>query len=259
MSYHNQTALITGASSGIGAAFAREFAARGAHLIIVARRLDRLETLAEEIRALHTVEVTVIDADLSKSNGAAGLAKKIGSAKVDILVNNAGFGHIGLVADEDLGVLTDEITLNVLALTQLTNIFVPGMVGRKVGTIINVASTAAYQPIPNMAIYAATKAYVLSFTEALWGELEGTGVKALALCPGGTATEFFDVAGGRVASSVLAPVSDVVNTAFRALEKKNSPPSVVVGRTNKMMSGVQPFIPRATIIRVAGRIFKSDK
>jgi hypothetical protein len=110
------------------------------------------------------VEVTVIEADLSARDSTAELAKKIGSTQVDILVNNAGFGHIGRVAEGDLTLLTEEITLNVLTLTQLTTLFVAGMVARNTGTIINVASTAAYQPIPNMAIYAATKAYVLSFT-----------------------------------------------------------------------------------------------
>jgi len=259
MRYDNQTALITGASSGIGDAFAREFAARGANLIIVARRGDRLEKLAKDIRALHSVEVTVIEADLSTPDSAAQLAKKIGSTQVDILVNNAGFGHIGRVAEENLTLLTEEITLNVLTLTQLTTLFVAGMVARNTGTIINVASTAAYQPIPNMAIYAATKAYVLSFTEALWGELEGTGVTALALSPGGTATEFFEVAGGRVAVSALAPISDVIDTAFDALEKKKSPPSAVVGKSSRVMTGLQRFVPRTTIIRLAGRIFMNNK
>ena len=259
MRYNNHTALITGASSGIGDAFAREFAARGANLIIVARRGDRLEKLAKDIRALHSVEVTVIESDLSTPDSAAQLAKKIGSTQVDILVNNAGFGHIGRVAEEDLTLLTEEITLNVLTLTQLTTLFVAGMVARNTGTIINVASTAAYQPIPNMAIYAATKAYVLSFTEALWGELEGTGVTALALSPGGTATEFFEVAGGRVAGGALAPISDVIDTAFDALEKKKSPPSAVVGKSSRVMTGLQRFVPRTTIIRLAGRIFMSNK
>lgn len=255
MRYDNQTALITGASSGIGDAFAREFAQRGADLIIVARREDRLAALADDIRALHHVEVTVIAADLSTPKAAAALAQKIGAVDIDILVNNAGFGHVGLIADEDSKLLTEEITLNVVALTQLTNIFVPGMVARNRGTIINVASTAAFQAIPNMAIYAATKAYVLSFTEALWGELQGTQVKSLALCPGGTATEFFDVAGGRIAGGALAPVSDVITTTFRALGKKKTPPSVIVGRLNSAISGMQRFVPRKTVIRAAGRIF----
>ena len=258
MRYDNQTALITGASSGIGDAFARDFARRGADLIIVARRKDRLEALATEIRTLHGVTVTVIATDLSAQNAVAALAKKIGPVDIDILVNNAGFGHIGLVADEDSALLAEEITLNVLALTQLTNLFLPAMVSRNRGTIINVASTAAFQPIPNMAIYAATKAYVLSFTEALWGELHGTGVTALALNPGGTATEFFDVAGGRVAGGALAPISAVITTTFRALGKKQPPPSVVVGSLNATMTNIQRFVPRKTIIRAAGRIFMSN-
>ncbi len=161
-----------------------------------------------------------------------------------------------MVADEDPALLSEEITLNVLALTQLTNIFLPPMVSRNRGTIINVSSTAAFQPIPNMAIYAATKAYVLSFTEALWGELQGTGVTALALNPGGTATEFFDVAGGRVAGGALAPISDVITTTFRALGKSKTPPSVVVGRLNATMTNIQRFVPRKTVILAAARIFK---
>ena len=256
MRFDNQTALITGASSGIGDAFARDFARRGADLIIVARRKDRLEALATEIRARHGVTVTVIATDLSTPNAAAALAKTIGVKDIDILVNNAGFGRIGLVADEDPALLSEEITLNVLALTQLTNIFLSPMVSRNRGTIINVASTAAFQPIPNMAIYAATKAYVLSFTEALWGELQGTGVTALALNPGGTATEFFEVAGGRVAGGALAPISDVITTTFRALGKSKTPPSVVVGRLNATMTNIQRFVPRKTVILAAARIFK---
>jgi len=168
MRFDNQTALITGASSGIGDAFARDFARRGADLIIVARRKESPRSSRQRDSHPPGVTVTVIATDLSTPNAAAALAKKIGPVDIDILVNNAGFGHIGLVADEDSALLAEEITLNVLALTQLTNLFLPAMVSRNRGTIINVASTAAFQPIPNMAIYAATKAYVLSFTEALW-------------------------------------------------------------------------------------------
>lgn len=181
MTTQRPTALITGASSGIGAVFAREYAARGFDLVIAARRTDRLDELASEIVATHQVTVRVIKSDLSAPGAAAQLAKAVDSTPIDVLVNNAGWGHIGSFASEDLDGIAAEIHVNVLALTQLSRLFVAPMVERGHGTIINIASTAAYQPVPNMAVYAATKAYVLSFTEALWGELQGTGVTALAV------------------------------------------------------------------------------
>lgn len=258
MTTQRRTALITGASSGIGAVFAREYAARGYDLVIAARRIDRLEVLATEIRAAHGVDVSVVKSDLSAPGAAAQLAVSVGSTEIDALINNAGWGHIGAFAREDLDGIADEIHVNVLALTQLSRLFVAPMIERGRGTIINIASTAAYQPVPNMAVYAATKAYVLSFTEALWGELQGTGVTALAVSPGGTATEFFDVAGGRAMGSALMTPADVVATAFGVTDSANPSPSVVVGGRNRLLAFAGRFVPRRQLIAVAKNLMKSD-
>lgn len=258
MTTSRPTALITGASSGIGAVFAREFAARGHDLVIAARRTDRLDALASDIRSAHGVDVRVIASDLAKPGSAEKLHKAVGKTHIDVLVNNAGWGKIGAFAAEDLDSIADEINVNIIALTQLSRLFVGPMIARGRGVIINIASTAAYQPVPNMSVYAATKSYVLSFTEALWGELQGTGVTALAVSPGGTATEFFDVAGGRVMSGALMTPSDVVRTAMTAIDSNSPAPSVVVGGVNWFMASAGRFVPKRQLIAVAKRLMKSD-
>jgi short-subunit dehydrogenase len=154
--------------------------------------------------------------------------------------------------------MADEINVNIVALTQLSRLCVAPMIERGRGTIINIASTAAYQPVPNMSVYAATKAYVLSFTEALWGELQGTGVVALAVSPGGTATEFFEVAGGRPIGSALMTPTQVVATAMSALDAKSPAPSVIVGAANRVMAMAGRFVPRRMLISVAKTLMKSE-
>jgi short-subunit dehydrogenase len=253
------TALITGASSGIGAVFAREFAARGYDLIIAARRTDRLDELAAEITASTGAAVKVVASDLSVPNSAAKLAKAVGSAPVDVLVNNAGWGSIGPFSDEDLSSMADEINVNIIALTQLSRLFVGPMIERGRGAIVNIASTAAYQPVPNMSVYAATKAYVLSFTEGLWGELQGTGVTALAVSPGGTATEFFDVAGGRAMAGGLMTPEQVVATTLSALDASSPAPSVIVGTRNRVLAVAGRFVPKRQLIAVAKTLMKSNR
>jgi len=258
MTEKRPTALITGASSGIGAMFAREYSARGYNLVVAARRTDRLEALAAEITAAHGVSVRVIASDLSVPGAAKKLATAVGKTPIDVLVNNSGWGHIGPFADEDLAGMAAEINVNIVSLTQLSRLFVAPMIERGRGTIINIASTAAYQPVPNMSVYAATKAYVLSFTEALWGELQGTGVVALAVSPGGTATEFFEVAGGRPIGSALMTPTQVVATAMSALEAKSPAPSVIVGAANRVMAMAGRFVPRRMLISVAKTLMKSE-
>ena len=154
--------------------------------------------------------------------------------------------------------MADEINVNVIALTQLSRLFVDPMIERGRGTIINIASTAAYQPVPNMAVYAATKAYVLSFTEALWGELQGTGVSALAVSPGGTATEFLEVAGGRAMAGGLMTPAQVVATAMSALDAASPAPSVIVGARNRVMAIAGRFAPKRLLISVAKTLMKSN-
>ena len=188
------TALITGASAGLGTDFARILAGQKYDLILTARNEEKLKSLASELSSNHSVKCHTISADLAKPGSAASLARQIKERglKVDVLINNAGCGLWGPFADSVPSDMAGMIQLNVNALTELTREFLPGMITRKQGRILNVASTAAFQPGPWMAVYYATKAYVLSFGEALATELKGTGVTVTTLCPGPTKTEFFE-------------------------------------------------------------------
>ncbi len=192
----SQTVLITGASAGIGADFARIYAERGDNLVLVARRLDKLDTLADDLRKAHGISVTTLSQDLSIPGACTSLLAQIDAAglQIDVLVNNAGFGLRGNVADLSCQRQTDMIHLNCTALTELSRMLLPGMLDRGRGGILNVGSTAGFQPGPHMAVYYASKAYVLMFSEALFEECRGTGVHVSCLCPGATATEFADVA-----------------------------------------------------------------
>jgi short-subunit dehydrogenase len=194
----SETVLITGASSGIGRELARCFAADQSHLILVARTTAALQSLAEELRREHGVQALVLTADLSRPETPTRLFRELQQAgeAVDVLVNNAGFGAIGTFAEWPLPRQLEMIQVNVAALTELTGLFLPGMLERKRGGVLNVGSLAGFVPGPGMAVYFATKAYVLSFSEALASELAGTGVTVTALCPGPTATNFGRVARG---------------------------------------------------------------
>ena len=188
-------ALVTGASSGIGEAIARDLARRGSDLVLVARSADKLEALAEELRKTHRVTAGVIAADLTAPGAIARVVdetRRIG--RVDVLVNNAGFATFGPFAEKDLDDEIEEIRLNVEALTDLTKRLLPDLLAAK-GKILNLGSTASFQPGPKMAVYYATKAYVLSFSEALWYELRPRGVTVTCLCPGPTRTGFQSRAG----------------------------------------------------------------
>ena len=188
------TALVTGASSGIGDAFARELAATGTDLVVVARDRERLETLAKELPEAHGVHVEVLAADLSAPVSRAAVEKRLAdrTRPVDLLVNNAGFGTVGRFVDLPIGREEQQVQLNVLAVLRLTSVALAGMVARGHGNVVNVASIAAFVPAPDSATYAATKAFVCSFTESLHDELAGTGVCATASVPGFTRTEFQD-------------------------------------------------------------------
>jgi uncharacterized protein len=187
-----ETVLITGASSGIGLELAKLFAADQSDLVLVARSQDKLESLAQQLRRDHGVEVVVVPKDLASPAAPQELFDQLGGQGivVDVVVNNAGFGTLGSVASLPVERQMDMVRVNVVALTHLTRLFLPGMIARRRGGILNVGSTAAFQPGPNMAVYYATKAYVLSFTEALAEELVGSGVTATCLAPGPTATGF---------------------------------------------------------------------
>lgn len=256
MDYREKTALITGASSGIGLAYAEEFARRGSNLILVARRGDELQKVAERIATFSSAQITVIALDLSTLDAGSKLEAEVSARglQVDFLVNNAGFGTNDRFSREDRKKVQQEIVLNVATLVDLTAAYLPAMLERNFGAIINIASTASYQPVPGMAVYAATKAFVRSFTSAVWGEVEGTGVRVLTVSPGATATAFFDVAGAKPAGG-LAPVANVVKTTFKALDSRRSRPAVIDGAANRFMAACTSLLPKAMVIRVAASMF----
>jgi short-subunit dehydrogenase len=244
--------LITGASAGLGAEFARQCAARGEPLALVARRRDRLDALRAELGG----DVRVLAADLSLPDAAASLVNAVEAEGLSIgtLINNAGFGLAGAFATLPLARQREMIDLNVRTLTELCHLVLPPMLDRGFGAILNVASTAAFQPGPRMAVYYATKAYVLSFTEALHHELKPKGIKVTALCPGPTETEFGEVAG--VTSGLLqrmsGPAPAVVRAGLRGLDRNQA--VVVPGAANKVGAQLTRVMPRAAMRRVIGAI-----
>jgi uncharacterized protein len=244
--------LITGASAGLGVEFGRQLSKRGHRLVLAARRKDRLETLAEELGNARAVAI-----DLSRRDAAAKLMADIAAAgeEVEILVNNAGFGLIGRFANLDAKRLRQMIDLNVGTLTDLCRAVAPQMVERKSGAILNVASTAAFQPGPKMAVYFATKAFVLSLTEALHEELKPHGVRVSCLCPGPTRTEFGQVAGfggNGLFDRVAMESPEVVEAGLRGLEKNKA--VVIPGLVNKITANSGRFAPRAVVRKIAGSI-----
>lgn len=256
MEYKSKTALITGASSGIGLEYAREFARRGSNLILVARRQDALENLKRELSGAFGVAVTVIAMDLSSADAGQKLVGELAAQglTVDFLINNAGFGTNARFSNEDRSVIRQEITLNVLTLVDLTAAFLPHMLKQNFGAVVNIASTASYQPVPGMAVYAATKSFVRSFTSAVWGEVAGTNVRVLTVSPGATKTEFFDVAGAKPAGA-LAPVENVIRTTFKALDSKRSKPAVIDGAANRVLAVFSTILPKAMVIRMVAKMF----
>jgi short-subunit dehydrogenase len=247
-----KVALITGASAGLGVEFARQLSKRGHRLVLAARRKERLETLAKELGNARAVAI-----DLSKSNAAAKLMADLEAAgeQVEILINNAGFGLIGRFAELDAKRLRQMIDLNVGALSDLCRAVAPQMIKRKSGAILNVASTAAFQPGPKMAIYFATKAYVLSFTEALHEELKPHGVRVSCLCPGPTSTEFGEVAGfggNSMFDRMAMEAPEVVETGLAGLDKNHA--VVIPGWMNKIVAASTRFAPRPVVRKIAGSI-----
>lgn len=244
--------LITGASSGLGAEFARQCAERGEELVLVARRRDRLEALAGEVGG----KAHVISADLSVPCAPAKLVADIEALglSVDILVNNAGFGLAGQFASLPLERQRGMIDLNMAALTELAHLVLPAMIQRRRGGILNVASTGAFQAGPGFAVYFATKAYVLSFTEALHQELKRSGVKVSALCPGPTRTEFGAVAGvtGKNFDRFAADAAGVVAAGLKGLDRNKA--VVIPGLTNKVSAQSSRIIPRAAMRRIVASL-----
>ncbi|MDN3310278.1 SDR family NAD(P)-dependent oxidoreductase [Microbacterium oryzae] len=250
-----QNVLITGASSGLGAEFAAQLAARGSDLVLVARRKDRLRELADRLERDHRVRVRVVPLDLAAADAATALRERLEAdgVRIDGLVNNAGFGMRGALAEADPERLDAMVRTNVGALAALTREFLPDILAAR-GALVNVASTAAYQPCPGMAAYGASKAFVLSFTEAIAEETRGSGARVLAISPGPTRTEFFDEIGTRAAAfRRQQSVDEVVRRALSALDAPAGAPSVVSGRLNALAAGVVRLLPRRAALRISGR------
>lgn len=252
-------ALITGASSGIGEAFARKLAARGRNVLLVARSEDKLITLCNELGRINSIRAQHMALDLSQPDTPARLFEETQKRGllIDMLVNNAGFGSFGDFAKLELKRELNMIDLNVKAVVELTHRFLQPMRQQKTGAIINVASTAGFQPVPFMANYAATKAFVLSFSEALWEENRPYGVHVMALCPGVTETNFFEVARSQKPPARAAQTpEEVVETALRALRRGKS--HAVSGWTNIIMVEAERLAPRSLVTRIAGRMMRSQ-
>lgn len=258
------TALITGASSGIGAAFARELARRQTDLILVARSQDKLTALATELRSQHSIAIEVIVQDLTEPRSGMAVYERVTQKglAVDLLINNAGFADYGPFSDRPLQRQLDAIDLNVRALVELTHLFLPAMRDRRSGSIINLSSIGGFQPIPYMSVYAASKAFVLSFSEALWAENREFGIRVQALCPGPTETNFFHVAGFPESMNVnntvtLISPERVVSDSLKALEKNQS---VTIAGTLKAKAIVNlpRFFPREFLVSLMEKLFKSS-
>jgi len=269
--YEPSLSLVTGASSGIGAAFARALAARGSDLVLVARREDRLRALASELEAAHGVRCLVVALDLSRPGPGAALMAQLrehlDGRLPDLVVNNAGFGIQGLVVATDPDRLAQEVAVDVAAVVDLCRTFVEPMIARGSGVVLNIASTAAYQPVPGMAVYAASKAFVKLFTEALWHEARPHGVTVFAVSPGAVASEFF--AEGR---RISAPTpywepSRIAEAGLRALDRGvrsglgrgarggiRVPPEVMPGFANRAAAFSTRFVPRRVMLHFGARL-----
>jgi len=252
------TVLVTGASGGIGVDLAECFARDGYDVIVTARSEGALQEVAARLAREFGVKATAIANDLMATAGGATLAAKIAQKglTVDVLVNNAGYGHAGPLTSSDVQTQLGMIDLNVRALVELTHLYWDGMLKRGAGGVLNVASTAAFQPGPLMAVYYASKAFVLSFSEALWEEARGSGVKVSCLCPGPTVSGFRERAGtGKTrlaAVSKAAPSMPVAEAGYRGFQRNQR--VVITGARNRAMAELVRFLPRRTLLRVVKHI-----
>lgn len=259
MNLENKTALITGSSGGIGEDFAVAFAKRKVNLVLVARRVDKLAQLRTRLLEISPgITVDVIPADLAVPGSAEALAAQVTELgrSIDILINNAGVGNHGDFVTQGVAENAAQIQLNCVTLTELTGLFLPAMTKAGRGLVINVASTAAFQPTPGMAVYGATKAFVLSFTEALWQETKSTGVRVFALCPGATETEFFARTGEEFLTSGRQTSQQVVDTAMAAIDK--SGPTVISGLKNAVLASAYRYTPKKILLAVSQQIMKAN-
>ncbi len=255
--WQGKWAVVTGASAGIGAALARELAAGGAHLVLTARRKDRLDELAARLHAAHSINVEVCEADLAQPGAPEELfafTRGKGIA-VDVLVNNAGFGAYGAFQEVPLRRQLEMVQVNIAAVVHLTHLYLPAMLERRRGYILILASTAAFQAVPYIAAYAATKSFDLFFAEALAEEVRASGVSVTALCPGATSTEFQQVA-EQPDYAFRSPEGpeQVARVGLDALAKGK--PVVISGTRNRLMQQSQRLAPRRLVTTMAARIFR---
>ncbi|MEE9348569.1 MAG: SDR family oxidoreductase [Flavobacteriaceae bacterium] len=253
----DQTALITGASSGIGESTAYVYAKNGYHLILVARRLEKLNTIKKQIEDKYSVDVSVFELDLSQLNAAEKLFNKVTNANlnVDVLINNAGVGIYKKFEESTIEKEEQMLLLNVVTLTKLTKLFLPQMIKKEAGNIINIASTAAYQAVPSLAIYAATKAYVLSFSEAIAYELKDKNIVVTAICPGATQSEFGINAGFGEDAAIFNKMpssKDLALFIFKAMKSKKT--NTIHGFKNKFLAFSNRFAPRKLTAHIAFKI-----
>src|SRR5215467_2017347 len=240
-----------------GCGLGKQFAARGSGLVLVARSADRLAVLADELRARHRVTVTTVPADLSRAEQVSRVAAHAAATQVDVLVNNAGFGTYGTFADLDPGREHAEVMVNAVAVVDLAHAVLPRMLARRRGGIITVASSIAFQPSPHQAVYGATKAFALAFSEALWAETRGTGVRILALCPGPAATGFFAGLGDQAATSSIiyrrtADPADIVTAGLRGFDRDAM--TVIPDLRTRLLAQGHRFFPRTVMARMTGKM-----
>jgi short-subunit dehydrogenase len=253
-------ALVTGASAGIGVALAEELAAGGTYLVLTARRLDRLQEVAENLRKKHGVQALVFAADLARRDAPASIYEfcRGKGLYIDLLINNAGFGQYGEVPQVQTQRLLDMVEVNCTAVVHLTRLFLPEMVMRRGGDILILASTAAFQAVPYISTYAATKAFDLYFAEGLSEEMKPHGIRVCALCPGSTESEFHAVAGQeQFTAKNQEPADKVARTGLKALAAGKS--YVICGVGNYLGAHSQRLVPRRVVTRVAGNMFRPGK
>lgn len=257
--YQGRWAVVTGASSGLGRGLAARLADRGMSLVLTGRSEARLDEAAQQIRrTAPQVKVETVVADLSTGSGVSALLDHVGDRPIEVLVNNAGFGSYGPFAEADADREADEVAVDVSAVVTLARAFLPGMIVRGSGGILNVASTIAFQPAPYQAVYGASKAFVLSFSQALWAEARAAGVAVTALCPGPTRTGFVDALRADVGHTViyrrLADPEPVIEAGLRALDKGRA--VVIPGVRNKVMAIGGRFMPREWLTRVTAWLLR---
>lgn len=259
LNFENTTILITGGSSGIGKEFAKQFASKGANLILTARTHSDLLYLAQDLRSEYkNILIHTISADLSELNGPKELCEKINDLglTVDYLINNAGFGKFCEFSGESFETYHEMLMLNINALVELTHLCLPVMKAKNSGGIINVASIGSFQPLPYQAVYGASKAFVLSFSEALTGELLDTNIRVMALCPGTTESRFMENANADTSKMNLAPASEVVRAALTDYNKNKI--YTVSGKINYLMSLIPRVVSRQRTVRIVVNMFKDS-